>query len=205
MNKVAMVRRYELAWSGADPRLLGGRGASCNPVMSVAELRSGARCPSVASGSVAEVRAACGVRRVRVVVDGSGDRGGRGAARGCGRGSLELPRLDSRHVPEVAAGLRRCVVATFGAELHGPGMPRTGPVVLVLSSDLVVRDQTPETERFSEPSCRRSRALLRFLRARTTWRTSCLRTSEASARTHRLHACTCEATSGDPAGCTDRR
>ena len=52
------------------------------------------------------------------------------------------------HVDDVTAGLRRCVARTFDAEPGDTAPPRTGPVVLVLSSELAVRGQTPETEGF---------------------------------------------------------
>ena len=48
--------------------------------------------------------------------------------------------------PTVTAALRRCQAATFG---RAPApRDRAGPVVLVLSSDLEVRAQTPDTEEY---------------------------------------------------------
>lgn len=46
----------------------------------------------------------------------------------------------------VTAALRRCQAGTFGAVPAPP--ERTGPVVLMLSPDLEVRAQTPETDRY---------------------------------------------------------
>ncbi len=52
------------------------------------------------------------------------------------------------HVVDVTAGLRRCVADTFRAAPRNRTSRRSGPIVLVLTSDLVVRDQTPDTDRF---------------------------------------------------------
>lgn len=46
----------------------------------------------------------------------------------------------------VTTALRRCQAHTF--ELHAPVPGRTGPVVLMLSADLAVRAQTPETDEY---------------------------------------------------------
>ena len=46
----------------------------------------------------------------------------------------------------VTEALRRCAAMTFG--LVGPSMHRVGPVMLVLSPDLEVRAQTPETNEY---------------------------------------------------------
>lgn len=48
--------------------------------------------------------------------------------------------------PPVTEALRRCQARTFDAVPSGP--ERTGPVVLMLSSELEVRAQTPETDRY---------------------------------------------------------
>lgn len=52
-------------------------------------------------------------------------------------------------VDAVTAGIRRCARQTFATSATGPaGASRSGPGVLVLSSDLSVRAQTEDTERF---------------------------------------------------------
>jgi DNA-binding CsgD family transcriptional regulator len=51
------------------------------------------------------------------------------------------------HVSTITEALRRCVARTFAAS-RTTRVIRTGPIVLVLSPDLEVRAQTPETEQF---------------------------------------------------------
>ena len=52
--------------------------------------------------------------------------------------------IDSNH--PITTALRRCQAHSF--ELEGSTPERTGPVALILSPDLAVRAQTPETEEF---------------------------------------------------------
>lgn len=55
----------------------------------------------------------------------------------------------ARHVGEITAALRRCALQTFARSTDGPHRHElTGPVVLVLSDQLDVQAQTPETERY---------------------------------------------------------
>jgi DNA-binding CsgD family transcriptional regulator len=51
------------------------------------------------------------------------------------------------HVPIITEALRRCTLRTF-ASMPRPDVERTGPIVLLLSADLEVLAQTPDTERY---------------------------------------------------------
>lgn len=54
----------------------------------------------------------------------------------------------SRCVEPVTAALRRCVLRTFDPTATDRSISRTGPAVLLLSPELQVRGQTPETEHY---------------------------------------------------------
>jgi DNA-binding CsgD family transcriptional regulator len=54
-----------------------------------------------------------------------------------------------RHVPAITTALRRCALRSFSRPTSGDAkFAKAGPVVLVLSDQLEVRAQTPETERY---------------------------------------------------------
>lgn len=53
-----------------------------------------------------------------------------------------------RHADVITAALRRLTARTFATPSTATTVPRTGPIVLVLSADLEVRAQTPETEQY---------------------------------------------------------
>jgi DNA-binding CsgD family transcriptional regulator len=58
-------------------------------------------------------------------------------------------RVLTRHVDTITAALRRCILRTFSRSAHSSTPLRwPGPVVLVLSEQLDVQRQTPETERY---------------------------------------------------------
>ncbi len=59
----------------------------------------------------------------------------------------ELDVLTS-YVDDLTAAFRRCTVATFACSTADVPLVKTSPAVLVLSPDLAVRAQTPETERY---------------------------------------------------------
>lgn len=61
----------------------------------------------------------------------------------------EQARAVARHVPAITVALRRCTLRTFSrlADARSRHSP-AGPVVLVLTDQLVVQEQTPETERY---------------------------------------------------------
>ncbi len=109
---------------------------------------------------------------------------------------LELWRIDSgaqfmgaevEFLTEIAGlvtkALRRCQARAF--DLASSVEDRTGPVVLVLSPELEVRAQTPETERYSGFSFRRTQIASRSRPVPTTWPPSCWRSSPASTTIHR--------------------
>lgn len=52
------------------------------------------------------------------------------------------------HVDAITAALRRCTLRTFSRPTATRGQPWPGPIVLVLSDQLEVHGQTPETERY---------------------------------------------------------
>jgi DNA-binding CsgD family transcriptional regulator len=53
------------------------------------------------------------------------------------------------HVDTITTALRRCTLRTFSRAAHPGRRPEPpGPIVLVLSDDLEVQGQTPETERY---------------------------------------------------------
>jgi DNA-binding CsgD family transcriptional regulator len=52
------------------------------------------------------------------------------------------------NVAAITEALRRCVAESFTRSGETPTASRTGPIVLVLSTDLEVRAQTPETDRY---------------------------------------------------------
>lgn len=53
-----------------------------------------------------------------------------------------------RHTDVITDALRRCVARTFAESITKRAVDRGGPIVLVLSADLEVRAQTPDTERY---------------------------------------------------------
>jgi DNA-binding CsgD family transcriptional regulator len=55
-------------------------------------------------------------------------------------------RFLSSIAPKVTDGLRRCQARTF--EIRSPESERSGPIVLVLSAELEVKAQTPETDEY---------------------------------------------------------
>jgi DNA-binding CsgD family transcriptional regulator len=52
------------------------------------------------------------------------------------------------HAAVITDALRRCVARTFAVPSSGRAVERSGPIVLMLSADLDVRGQTPDTERY---------------------------------------------------------
>jgi DNA-binding CsgD family transcriptional regulator len=61
----------------------------------------------------------------------------------------EHARVVAGHVPAITAALRRCTLQTFSRPTDARDRhPWTGPVVLVLTDQLEVQGQTPETERY---------------------------------------------------------
>ena len=55
----------------------------------------------------------------------------------------------AQHVDTITAALRRCTLRTFARSTHPNPTPRPpGPAVLVLSDQLEVQGQTPETEQY---------------------------------------------------------
>ena len=59
----------------------------------------------------------------------------------------EADMLDE-HTEVITEALRRCVARTFAESSTKRAVDRSGPIVLVLSADLEVRAQTPDTEQY---------------------------------------------------------
>lgn len=102
-------------------------------------------------------------------------------------GDAEADLLSAIAEP-VTTALRRCQARTF--EFNAPSPERTGPVVLMLTADLEVRAQTPETRSTSASSCRPTRTTVRSPRARTTSPRRCSPWKQVSTTTHLRHAFT---------------
>ena len=103
-------------------------------------------------------------------------------------------QLLAEFTPAVCEALRRCQARTF--DLAPSSQVRAGPVVLVLSPELEVRAQTPETEEYLRVLVPPTGIVARSRRGRTTWRLSCSQWRPASTTTRLRRGCTCQAASG---------